>query len=300
MGSQGNSRTGRERPNRSVVFSTDWSAAGNQFGLSPVGRYEGLRDDLLAWDSANGHGLGPGYFGLAASAYAAEQGGIAPKRPDGFNIEALAMQPDSKTDVYIGFRAPLVPPDDRHLALVIPVSNFTGLVDASAPAGAVRFGSPILLDLGGRGIRSMACNASNEYLIVAGPPGISSNAANDFMVFAWNGRRDSPPRPCRVDIAASGCAGDIEGILEVPPGYSGSCDVVLDRGATDWYGDGIPAKRHVAALRQFTSGRLAVRPTPSTGEVARADASDSLFARASDRSSCAIAKERVYGDSSSF
>jgi hypothetical protein len=256
IGSHGNSRLGEACPNRRRVFSTDRHGLGLDTRLKFIGHYDGLREDLLQWDRENGHGLGISYLGLAASARAADVGGVEPKRPDGFNIESLAMQPDSQTDMYIGFRAPLVPPTDRRFALVVPVSNMTAIVDASAKPGSARFGAPILLDLEGRGIRAMARNASNEYLIVAGPQTSSADPANDFLLYTWDGRPESSPHKCRIDLAAAGLLGNIEGILKVPPANPDFCHVVIDQGAHDWYGDGLPAKIQVAPLRQFTGGIL--------------------------------------------
>lgn len=51
-----------------------------------------------------------------------------------------------------------------------------------------KFGKPILLNLGGRGIRSMERNGM-EYLIVAG----RHDELNDSKLFRWNGKADSVP-----------------------------------------------------------------------------------------------------------
>jgi hypothetical protein len=102
----------------------------------------------------------------------------------------------------------------------------------------------------------MARNASNEYLIVAGPQTSSADPANDFLLYTWDGRPESSPHKCRIDLAAAGLLGNIEGILKVPPANPDFCHVVIDQGAHDWYGDGLPAKIQVAPLRQFTGGIL--------------------------------------------
>ncbi|NCC52129.1 MAG: DUF3616 domain-containing protein [Spartobacteria bacterium] len=264
IGSHGNSRVGRFRSNRSRVFSTDRIGQGVRTKLKFIGHYEGLRDDLLDWDRTNGHGLGVSYLGLAGSAHAAPAGGLEPKRTDGFNIEGLAMQPNSRTDMFLGFRAPLVPPGDRRFALVVPVSNLTEICDSSASPGAASFGAPILLDLEGRGIRSMARNDSNRYIIVAGPQRSSSDPAHDFKLFSWDGCPDSKPTPCDVDIEAAGLAGDIEGVLDVPDDFR-SFHLILDQGSKDWYGDGIAAKAHAGPLRQFSSGILDIHENTTSG-----------------------------------
>ncbi|MBK8001438.1 MAG: DUF3616 domain-containing protein [Verrucomicrobia bacterium] len=96
-----------------------------------------LKFDLVTWDSSNRHGKGANYYGLADSAAQ----GIDPKDRSGagFNIEGLAMAPglNNTTNLYIAFRAPLVPPTNRVNALVIPVLNF-GKLPPSAAARARR------------------------------------------------------------------------------------------------------------------------------------------------------------------
>ncbi len=53
------------------------------------------------------------------------------------------------------------------------------------------FGAPILLDLGGRGVRDLRRNATGDYLILAGPSGTGS----DFRLYSWNGSPASAPVP---------------------------------------------------------------------------------------------------------
>ena len=197
LGSMSNSKSGALRPNRSRIFATlvkgDGSSAA-ACSLTYVGRYDRLRDDILAWDQNNLHGLGANYFGLVASATA----GVIPQGIDGFNAEGIALGPDGKT-AYIGFRAPLVnnfgpttPTSPRTHALIIPLLNMSALVKGNpAPGpGAAQFGAPILLPLGGRGIRSIDCTYPGQYLISAGPYDAVSNPPappTDFRVFTWSG-----------------------------------------------------------------------------------------------------------------
>lgn len=273
IGSHGNSRLGEARPNRRRIFSTDRYGQGVKTKLKFIGHYEGFREDLLNWDRNGAHGFGENYLGFSASSRAADAGGIEPKRIDGFNIEALAMQPGSKEAMYVGFRAPLVPAHDRRYALVIPVSNMASMVDNSAPVGSAQFGAPVFLDLEGRGIRSMARKGSNTYVIVAGPQKSSIDPANDFKIYTWSGQPDSPPRACEVDLTEAGLLGAIEGVLDTPNGEDASvCHVVLDQGSKDWYGDGMAAKIHVGPLRQFTSGLIHLSLEPSLSvEVAQGE-----------------------------
>ncbi len=157
-GSFSNSKSFHVRPNRHRVFATDLTRNAEDSTLAYVGRYDFLLEDMVAWDNANGHGLGAGFLGFAASS--AE--GVDSKTPEGFNIEGLAMAPDNDT-AYFAFRAPLLPTNDRHQAVIVPVEHFAALVTGAAPdslpQGSATFGTPIFLDLGGRGIRSLDRNA---------------------------------------------------------------------------------------------------------------------------------------------
>lgn len=166
IGSQSNNEDGEARPSRDRLFATDISGSGASTSLTYVGRYDYLREDLIAWDVNNRHGKGANYYGFAASAAA----GVNSKQDNGYNIEGLELAPDNTTG-YVCFRAPLVPTTNRTKALVVPVTNITTLVSGNKPVGSATFGAPIELDLGGRGIREMRKNASNEYIIIAGPTG---------------------------------------------------------------------------------------------------------------------------------
>jgi hypothetical protein len=213
LGSMSNSKSGALRPNRSRIFATlvkgDGSSAA-ACSLTYVGRYDRLRDDILAWDQNNLHGLGANYFGLVASAAA----GVIPQGIDGFNAEGIALGPDGKT-AYIGFRAPLVnnfgpttPTSPRTHALILPLLNMSALVKGNpAPGpGAAQFGAPILLPLGGRGIRSIDCTYPGQYLISAGPYDAVSNPPAppaDFRLFTWSGSPLHSPFECVTSFEAT-------------------------------------------------------------------------------------------------
>lgn len=214
IGSHSNSRTGNARPNRLRLFATQVSGNGTgptPYSLNYVGRYDRLRDDLIAWDRDNLHGLGANYFGLAASAAV----GVAPTRIDGFNIEGLVMAPDGVT-AYLAFRSPLVNgsgpttvPAQRTNALLVPLLNLPALVTGSPTAGpgAARFGAPITLNLGGRGVRSLDSSHPGHYLITAGPTADVSYppaAPNNFCLFTWTGQPANAP---------------VERMTEFPYGY---------------------------------------------------------------------------------
>ena len=203
LGGLDNTKNGNLRPNRNRVFATLVSGDGSgtpPYTLGYVGRYDKLRDDILAWDINNLHGLGANYFGLAASAAL----GVSSQQNDGFNVEGLTLAPDGTT-AYIGFRAPLVngagpttPTSPRTHALIIPLLNLPALVTGNPTPGpgAAQLGAPILLPLGSRGVRSIDHTYPGQYLITAGPTNTVSDppvAPLDFRLFTWSGNPLNPP-----------------------------------------------------------------------------------------------------------
>lgn len=261
-GSHGNQATGAHnaRPNRRRVFATDLTP-GEMPSLAYAGRYDFLAEDLQVWDEGNGHGLGAGALGLLASS----QPGVSPESPAGSNIEGLAMAPDGSS-AYVAFRAPLLPLAARNEALIVPVLAFdtlvTGAAPASRPAGSATFGAPILLDLGGRGIRSIEANASGEYLILAGPVQGAAGALVDFRMYRWSGLTEDPPVPMPTTLTVSSLGGSPEGLVEVPDPLQSEVEVqvIVDNGDTVFYGDGVAAKdlaerRHA----KFRSQRVLIR-----------------------------------------
>lgn len=244
-GSYSNSKNFHVRPNRHRVFAVDLAGAGVATTFAYAGRYDWLLEDLVAWDEANGHGLGANALGFAASS--AE--GVDSKTPAGFNVEGLALAPDGST-AYLAFRAPLLPTTQRHDALLVPVHDFDALVTGAAPdsraPGSAAFGAPILFDLGGRGIRSIDRNAAGQYLIIAGPPGDATGVAPaDFRLYAWTGQPQDAPFDLGVDMTALGIAGgSFESIAGMPEqlGAGSVLQLLFDNGDSVFYGDGVLAK----------------------------------------------------------
>lgn len=228
LGSHSNSASGNLRPNRQRLFALDYSAPST---LSYVGRYDGLRSDLLTWDSSNVHGLGANYFGLTASAAV----GVIPEDASGagFNIEGLAIAPNGQA--YLAFRAPIVPASQRTRALIVPINNLADLVNGNPASGPATFGAPIQLDLGGRGIRSLDCNAS-ECLIIGG----AATAGGNFRLYTWDGNPASQPVERSGDLSGL----NPEGIVELPATLSSASvvQILSDLGDTVFYGDGTIAK----------------------------------------------------------
>jgi hypothetical protein len=261
LGSHSHAFNATERTNRARLFSTDVSGSGTNTQLRLLAHYDFLKLDLLAWDTGNGHGKGADYYGLAASAAV----GKDPKEPDGsgFNLEGLCMAPgpNNTTNAYIAFRAPLVPPtgpNARSMALLIPVLNFGRISTVRSGPGSARFGPPIELNLGGRGVRSIEGLGTN-YLIVAGPPGAGANLPppGNFKLFTWTGQPTNQPQELAADLTGL----NPEGIVEVPAGAWTSTNlfqIISDNGTNIFYGDGIQAKHLEAGgkPREFKKFRV--------------------------------------------
>ena len=212
-GSMSNSKGGNLRPDRSRLFATTVNGNGTgspPYTLTYVGRYDKLRDDILAWDQNNLHGLGANYFGLVASA----ANNHAPQAIDGFNVEGITLAPDGKT-AYIGFRAPMVNPSGpttstspRTHTLIVTLLNMPDLVKGNPTPGpgAAHFGPPIVLPLGGRGIRSIDYTYPGQYVITAGPWDNVSNppvAPLNFRLFTWSGSPLNAPVERSATFAAT-------------------------------------------------------------------------------------------------
>jgi hypothetical protein len=252
IGSHSHAQDADVRTNRGRIFATDVSGTGTNSTLTFVGRYDYLKTDLILWDATNGHGKGANYYGLVASS----EPGVDPKAPtgSGFNIEGLTMAPGSTNIAFVAFRSPLIPPTNRVTALIVPVTNFTSLAVSSATnAGVAKFGAPIELNLGGRGVRSIEGDSTKGYLIVAGPPGVASGVPpSDFRLFTWNGLAASAPQE-RGTLLTHLLP---EGIVELPPApwtSNSMVQLISDSGITVFYGDGIQAKH--LPIREFKKFR---------------------------------------------
>ncbi len=252
MGSQSNTDPdGKLRPNRDRVFATDISGTGASTSLSYVGRYDYLREDIIAWDVNNGHGKGANYYGLAASAAV----NVSSKTTSGYNIEGLEMAPDNTT-AYVAFRAPQEPTGTRTKALIVPVTNFTSLLSGNGGTqGSATFGAPIELDLGGRGIREIRKNASNQYVIIAGAAGDTGAAPNDFRLYTWTGVATDAPVLRSADLTSLNVDGSFESIVELPSSLTSTSQLQLlvDNGSTVFYNDGQDAKSVTANYQKSRS-----------------------------------------------
>ncbi len=138
---------GKARPNRQRFFATTIALSNGTPAITPFGHpYARLLDDLIAEPGLK-------QFDLSAASQ------LPPESKGALNIEALGAGPDGS--LLIGFRNPI----PHHQALLVPLLNPDDLILKN---GRARFGMPILLDLGGLGIRGMA-GGPNNYWIIAGP-----------------------------------------------------------------------------------------------------------------------------------
>jgi hypothetical protein len=164
MTSHARNREGKRKDARLLFFAT--TATDGSEDLRPVGQgYPQLLEDLLA-DARYAR------FELAAASE------LAPKDTGGLNLEGLGERPEG--GLWIGFRNPI--PDGK--ALLAPLLNPERIVLGER----ARLGEPILLELGGLGIRSLARWRGHTW-IVAG----SHAEGGDARIFRWDGRASPTP-----------------------------------------------------------------------------------------------------------
>jgi len=172
--SHGRNASGKERPERHRFFATDVVAGGTPPVLRPAGSAQrGLLAAML-----HSPALQP--LDLEAAAR------LAPEADGGLNIEGLAATADG--GLLIGLRNPL----RQGKAPIVPLLNPAQVIAGEPP----RFGAAILLDLGGRGIRSIE-RVGDGYAMVAGPVA----DRGDFALYRWSGAEaDAPQRVAGVDF----------------------------------------------------------------------------------------------------
>jgi RNA polymerase sigma factor (sigma-70 family) len=165
--SHGQNRQGKTRSSRHRLMAVDILWHEGRLELSCVGKpYTELAADLA------GH---PDYqaFNLRDAARR------APKAPNALNIEGLCATPDGR--LLIGFRNPV--PQGK--ALVARLLNPADMVAGER----ARLAPPLLLDLGGLGVRDIA-RLGSKYYIIAGPVA----AKGGFAIFEWDENGGPPKR----------------------------------------------------------------------------------------------------------
>ncbi|QVQ26979.1 DUF3616 domain-containing protein [Achromobacter deleyi] len=160
-------KSGKPREWRKLFFATRVVQSGSAPTLVPHEQpYTGLLEAMIA---------APELKDLKLS----DAAKTPPERPGGLNIEGLAAW--TGDSLLIGFRSPLV----SGKAPLVPLTNPAAVTHGSQ----ARFGSPILVDLNGRGVRSID-KVGNEYMIVGGPVADTGT----FALFSWSGDPAEPPK----------------------------------------------------------------------------------------------------------
>jgi Secretion system C-terminal sorting domain len=122
--------------------------------------------------------------------------------------------------------------------VIAPVLNFESWFNGGTPADTATLGTPIELNLGGRGIRDMIRLSNGQYVIAAGSYDGTSNPA----IYLWSGNATDTAVPApSFDVTGQ----DPEALIQVNQGGQLALDqlqVISDDGATVFYNDGIEAK----------------------------------------------------------
>jgi uncharacterized protein DUF3616 len=163
--SHGLNKKGRLIPARFILFAT--SIPREESRMTIVGTpYQHLLDDLLTAPALAQYALND-----AAQRPPHEEGGL--------NLEGLTASADQK-GMLIGFRNPI--PNGR--ALIVPLLNPQAVLEGAR----AEFGEPLLLDLGGLGVRSLSW-WRGRYLIAAG----SFGSGGVSRLFVWDGHGEAQP-----------------------------------------------------------------------------------------------------------
>ena len=170
--SHGRNSQGERKRSRMRFFATSTPQHGEPVQL--LGQpYDGLLSDLIGNPEL-------------ARFHLAEAAQLAPKSPGGLNIEGLTAQRDQRS-VLIGFRNPV--PQGR--ALLVSVYNPLAVMRGQRP----ELGGPVLLDLGGLGVRAIGL-WRDGYVIIAGSP---TNERQGARLFRWDAAH--APAALEADLA---------------------------------------------------------------------------------------------------
>jgi hypothetical protein len=198
--SHGRNRQGEARESRHRFFATTVGLTEQgRVELRAVGRpYSRLLEALLT-DARYAK------FRLGAAAM------LAPKEPGGFNIEGLCPSPEG--ELLIGFRNPI--PGER--ALIVPLKNPSELIEGKPP----QLGDPVLLDLGGRGVRDLAL-VGGRYLIIGG----SFEGGGKFHLYSWAGGTNAAQKIPEAKFKGA----NPEALLAYPGAPEGEFQILSDDG----------------------------------------------------------------------
>jgi len=228
--SHGRNASGKDRPSRRRFFATRVLEQDGVVRLSPTGRpYARLLEDLCADARLQ-------RFNLAAAAR------LPPKAAGALNIEGLATTPEGH--LLIGFRNPI--PQGR--ALLVPLLKPSAVIEGAS----AKLGDPVLLDLGGRGIRSIT-EWGNRYLIAAG----SHDGKGATRLYLWSGSGHEPQRLAKLP----GDALNPEALAISPGAENNQLLVVSDDGSVI-IGDRPCKKLKDARQKQFRAAIFPVSVLP--------------------------------------
>ena len=173
ISSHGRNRTGEYRASRHRFFATTLEKTDTGVKLVPAGRlYAGLLGDLLRDTRFKS-------FDFAGASR------LPPKTPGALNIEGLCATRQGQ--LLLGFRNPI----PRGRALLIPLTNPNEVLSGQS----ARFGEPILLNLGGHGIREIVL-WHDQYLVIAG----SYDGRGKSKLYRWAGGSAEPVEIPDVDL----------------------------------------------------------------------------------------------------
>jgi hypothetical protein len=231
IGSHGRNSDGEVCEERQVLFATKLSGSGENTTLELVdgGPYKNLlnnfKTDAVLADLKLGDAIGEKKTDPAK----------APKKPGAMNIESLCADHER---LLIGFRNPQI----GGKALVITLLNPEAVARGAQP---VKFDKPILLDLGGLGIRDMA-DWGNGFLIIAGDiKDRFDAAAKPSRLYRWKGGEQDKPEDLNIGF------GDLNPEAIVVFGEGPDARVLLLSDDGKMLFDGIPNDKHPPAEQFF-------------------------------------------------
>jgi hypothetical protein len=164
IASHGRNKDGKYWYSRYQFFATTVIRVVDDINITVEGNYINLIDDLIAYDSEYNLSLIDAIGVVNGHIDPNEISDLAPKR-QGLNIEGLCASGDGSS-MLMGFRNPRPLVASVNRALLINLNNPEEVVLSGA---APDFDPPLLLDLGGLGIRSIEYSPTlGQYLIVAG------------------------------------------------------------------------------------------------------------------------------------
>ncbi len=171
ISSHGRDRKGRLRRNRHQFFALKIDP--QTYAIKPVGSsYRKLLDDMMFVPALHSLNLRDAF-----QPDNKKDESLAPKER-GLNIEGLAATPEGT--LLIGFRNPI--PHGK--AIIVELLNPVDVINGQLP----RFDKSYLLDMAGRGIRSMEYDpTSDQYMIVGG----SRNGDLSSQLYLWDRKSES-------------------------------------------------------------------------------------------------------------